>query len=52
MQHNEKLGNLYKQHAQDLGLNMEEQADTYQLHTGVFILSCLMNIFLVIFKIE
>ena len=34
MQHNEKLGELYKAHALDMGLNMEEQTDTYQLHTG------------------
>ena len=34
MQHNEKLGELYKKHAQDMGLNMDEQATTYQLHTG------------------
>ena len=34
MQHNEKLGELYKNHAQDMGLNMDEQATTYQQHTG------------------
>ena len=35
MQHNEKLGEMYKNHAQDMGLNMDEQATTYQLHTGM-----------------
>ena len=34
MQHNEKLGELYKNHAQDMGLNMDERATTYQQHTG------------------
>ena len=34
MQHNEKLGELYKNHAQDMGLNMDKQATTYQQHTG------------------
>ncbi len=34
MQHCEKLGELYRAQAQDMGLSMDEQAEPYLLHTG------------------